>query len=338
VATIYDVAKLAGVSVGTVSNVINNKPTVSPVLRKRVEQAMEQIGFVPNTTARTLAKGNQTAIGVLYPFNANHVAGTSYLDFVSHLITYSRLFHHQVVLYPSTQPASALDDVKQIVNSGQVGSFILFEVEMHDRRVEYLLKKRIPFVMVGRTEDTRGLSYVDADVAQIIRDGLNHLKSVGCDRIAHLGRKSNIGVDCRIKAELIESCKRLGLQLDPDMCCQANWEPHERRSVTQFFVQRAKEFDAIVISEAAVRFQFVQEVLRAGLRIPDDFMVLGYMDTPLDAMAYPSITAFDVQSARIVEHAVTALLEKGQSQPKQVLIPGQLIVRDSTRKRSSDED
>jgi DNA-binding LacI/PurR family transcriptional regulator len=338
VPTIYDVAKRAGVSVGTVSNVINNKRSVNPALRKRVEQAMEEIGYVPNPSARNLARGYNTSIGVLYPFNPNHVAGTSYLDFVSHLVKYAQLFERQVVLYPSTKPSSELDDLREIVRSRQVSSFILFEVEMDDKRVEYLTECAIPFVMVGRTRDCSGLAYVDANIAQIIRDGLKHLKEVGCRRIAYLGRRSSIGVDARIASELTQQSGELGLELVPDLYCLTRWEPQERRAIVERFVQRRGDFDAVFISEAAVRFQFVQEILRAGLTIPDDFMVLGYMGTSLDEMSYPSITAFDVQAERIVELAVAALLDRDKSGPGQVLVPGRLIPRDSTRKRKGHED
>jgi DNA-binding LacI/PurR family transcriptional regulator len=338
VATIYDVAKRAGVSVGTVSNVINNKRTVNPALRSKVKEAMKEIGYVPNATARSLARGYNTSIGVLYPFNPNHVAGTSYLDFVSHLITYAQLFQHQVVLYPSTKPSSNIDDLQAIVRSRQVGSYILFEVEMEDRRVEYLRENGLPFVMVGRTADCSGLAYVDADVAQIVRDGLEHLWEMGCRRIAHLGRSGSIGVDARIRAALADECSRLGLELNPELCCVTDWDPEKRLTVVEHFIQRRRQFDAVFISEAAVRFQFVQEVLRAGLRIPEDFMVLGYMGTSLDEMSHPSITAFDVQADRIVELAVATLLAKDNPSPGQVLVPGKLVVRESTEKRNAYDD
>ena len=95
-------------------------------------------------------------------------------------------------------------------------------------------------------------------------------------------------------------------------------------TVVEHFIQRRRQFDAVFISEAAVRFQFVQEVLRAGLRIPEDFMVLGYMGTSLDEMSHPSITAFDVQADRIVELAVATLLAEITPVPVRYLYPGNL--------------
>lgn len=333
-ATIYDVAREAEVSVGTVSNVINGKSTVTPELRQRVEVAMRKIGYVPNPNARGLARGRSTSIGVLYPFNPHHCAGTSYLDFVSQIVTQAQRYHCQVVLFPSTSADAAMEDLRTIVQGQQVGSFILFEVELEDPRVDFLQKHEVPFVMVGRTADPQGLSYVDSDVEQIVGDGLQHLAEVGCTRIAHLGRKSAIGVDYQIYNELMTQAPKYNLSFGEAHSLWTDWSPEERLYVVDYFIKRHRQFDALIISEAAVRLQFVQEVLRSGLRIPDDFLVLGYMGTHLDEYTYPSITAFDVQAGVIVEKAVAMLVDQDYKGPRQILVPGRLEIRDSTRKRS----
>ncbi len=125
--TIYDVAKKAGVSVGTVSNVINNRGNVNPKLRKRVEEAMQRINYVPNKAARSLAFGRSENIAVLYPFNPNSITGTSYLEYVSHLINIANEYGQQLILYPSNNSAAAVVDLEKIATSGQAWSFILLK-------------------------------------------------------------------------------------------------------------------------------------------------------------------------------------------------------------------
>lgn len=338
-ATIYDVAKKAGVSVGTVSNVINGKTSVSPDLRQRVQAAMQSTGYVPNHFARSLAKGRTNNIGVLYPFNPNHLPGTNYLEFVSHLVTYAQEYEQQVVLYPTISPDSSMVNLMRIMRSRQVRGFILFEVEMLDQRVEFLREKNFPFVMVGRCEHNDGLNYVDADVDQIIADTVKHLAENGYRRVAHLGRKSFIGVDYRIHTELSRRCNEAGLQFDQSLCLRSTWEKKERRELINYFLNRHEEFDAILITEAVVRFQFVREALRAGLRIPDDLAVIGYMGTYLDDLSHPSISAFDVQAQKLVESAVKILVDSNrEGDPQQVLVPGRLIPRESTRKKSNNHE
>ncbi len=99
---------------GTVSNVINNRGNVNPPkLRKRVEEAMQRINYVPNKAARSLAFGRSENIAVLYPFNPNSITGTSYLEYVSHLINIANEYGQQLILYPSNNSAAAVVDLEK---------------------------------------------------------------------------------------------------------------------------------------------------------------------------------------------------------------------------------
>lgn len=333
--TIYDVAKKARVSVGTVSNVINNKGNVNPKLRKRVEDAMQSINYTPNKAARSLASGRSDNIGVLYPFNPNSLTGTSYLEYVSYLITIAQESNQQLILYPANNSTSAVVDLERIVKSGQVRGFILFEVEMMDHRASYLLSKNIPFSMVGRTENSEALHCVDADVRQIINDTVLHLKENGYRRMALLGRKSFMGVDYRIHSELERACSSHGLEFDPSLRLTSSWHESERAGVIDYFIRRRNDFDVIFITETAVRFQFVQSILRRGLRIPEDIAVVGYMDSHVDELMQPSISATQIPVAPMVTTAINMLINYEKREPQQVLVPGSFIARESTERKRS---
>lgn len=338
--TIYDVAKKAKVSLGTVSNVINGKPSVRPELRRRVEAAMRTLGYVPNHAARSLAKGKNNSIGVLYPFDIDNYAGESYLDFVSQVIICARKHGYQVILYPSQGLNGTMMETEQIVESGQVDGLLLFEVEMLDPRVSVLKSREFPFVLVGRCANNAGLAYVDADVEQIINEAVQHLIERGCKRIAHLGRRSSVAVDLRIYHELIKGCQQAGLDTDHSLYLWSTGKMSERKRAIDHLIRRYQEYDGILISEVTTRFQFVQEALQAGIKIPDEVAVIGYMGGHLDEMSRPSITAFDVQSQTIVEEAVQMLLDMCSNGGfgGQVLVPGILKPRQSTevRRKSSE--
>ncbi len=331
--TIYDVAKKAGVSVGTVSNVINNRGNVNPKLRKRVEEAMQRINYVPNKAARSLAFGRSENIAVLYPFNPNSITGTSYLEYVSHLINIANEYGQQLILYPSNNSAAAVVDLEKIATSGQAWSFILFEVENMDHRVSYLTSKGIPFSMVGRTDNSDNLSYVDADVSQIINNTVLHLKENGYERLALLGRKSFVGVDQRIHTEMVKACTRHGLQFDPSLHLSSSWHKEEQQSVIDYFIRRRDDFDAIFITETAARLQFALSILKHNLSIPHDIAVVGYMDSSVDELMQPPITATRIPVGPMARAAIEMLLDLKREEPKQILIPGNLVARQSTAKR-----
>lgn len=333
--TIYDVARKAGVSVGTVSNVINRKPSVRPELRQRVEEAMQAIGYVPNYAARSLAKGRTNSIGVLYPFDPDHKAGEGYAEFASLVTMELRKHNKHVVLFPTHDPNNAVLEAERIINSGQVDGVILFEVEMLDERVLFLKNRDVPFVLLGRCANNDGLAFVDADVEGIIHEAVQYMVSMGYRRVAHLGRKSSVAVDLRIYHSLVLECQREGLEVDQSLFIWSTGKTSELEMAVNHLVEHHPKYDVIFITEGMHRFCFVQKARASGIDIPGDVAVMGYMGVALDEMSQPSLTAFDVQPGVLVAEAVQMLLDicAGHSQGEQVLVPGLLVTRQSTKAR-----
>lgn len=333
--TIYHVAKKAGVSVGTVSNVINGKPSVRPELRRRVEEAMQAIGYVPSHAARSLARGKTNYIGVLYPFDLDYKAGEGYTQFAS-LVTMK--LHKQgkhVVLFPTQDRGNTVLETKWIIDSGQVDGVILFEVEMLDERVLFLKNRDVPFVLLGRCANNDGLAFVDADVEGIIHEAVEHMVCMGYKRVAHLGRRSPVAVDLRIYHSLIVECQRAGLEVDESLFVWSTGKTSELEVAIDHLLKHYQKYDVIFVTESMHRFYFVQKARAHGIDIPQDVAVMGYMGGTLDEMSQPSITAFDVQPDALVTKAVRMLLDicAERSQGQQILIPGLLIARESTKVR-----
>ena len=155
--TITDVALAAGVSVSTVSRILNNKPDVAAQTRQRVLQVIKELGYEPHVQAQRLAGGKGRTIALHYPLDyisfsqqemgfINGVgAALGEVDFFFNLIT-----------TPITP-----DGLLRLFSRGQVDGFILMEIDLDDWRVKLLLEKDIPFVMIGRREDNTGLNFVD---------------------------------------------------------------------------------------------------------------------------------------------------------------------------------
>ncbi len=333
--TIYDVAEKAGVSVGTVSNVINGKPSVGPELRWRVQEAMRDIGYVPNHIARSLAQGKTDTIGVLYPFDPDYRAGESYIDFVSLLVLALSKRGKHAAFYPNHDPNTAASETKRIVDSGQVDGVILFEVEMLDERVSVLKERDIPFVLLGRCANNDGLAYVDADVESMLCEAVQHMAEMGYKRVAHLGRRSSAAIDLRIYHSLVQECLRAGMEVDQSLFIWSTGKTSEQEMAINHLLANYKHYDLVFISDGLQRFRFVQMARARGIDIPGDVGVIGYMGGSLDELSQPSITAFDVQPQVLVETAVDMLLDicEGGGQGEQVLVPGMLVKRESTRVR-----
>ena len=180
--TIRDVAREAGVSVATVSRVINNKPDASSEARRRVEDAITKLGYARSTQWRQLTTGKSRAISLLFPHtetSPSHI----YLDFITGVTTACEERDYRLDLITRDVDTAALLD---LYRSSKSDGTILMKVQLDDWRVEFLREMDLPFVMIGHTEASVGASYVDYDFDAAIRAGLAHLVALGHRNIAYV--------------------------------------------------------------------------------------------------------------------------------------------------------
>ena len=173
--TIADVAKKAGVSRSTVSYALSNKRPISEETRQRIQNAIDELGFRPNATAKRLASREKSRnIGFVLPLVADEMTGLELKFIAGASRTINQAEYSFILLaHPDRNP----DNLLKFASSGLVDGFILMEVMLHDKRVEMLQKEGIPFVLIGRCEDNTGMSYVDVDIAQAMENSFQYLTS-----------------------------------------------------------------------------------------------------------------------------------------------------------------
>ena len=169
------VAEAAGVSIATVSFVVNGTKYVTPATTARVTAAMRELKFRGNVVARALASRRTRIIALLFPTTGNRFSPTTSQFFMSAAKRASERGYH-LVLWP-VDPAG--DDLDDLVSGGLVDGVILMEVRMDDPRVAVLTDLGVPFTLIGRTRDSSGLPYVDIDFETTIEDSLDHLEVLG---------------------------------------------------------------------------------------------------------------------------------------------------------------
>lgn len=181
-ATIEDVAHAAGVSASTVSYVLSGKRSISPPTRRRVEQAIADLGYRPHMGARALASNRTNVIGLMAPLRAG-VDVSVIMQFVTGVVTRARGFEHDVLLL--TQ-----DDVgglERVAAGSMVDAIVVMDVEADDPRIPVLGSLRQPTVLIGLPRDAGGLSCVDLDFEAVGALGARHLAATGHHDVALLG-------------------------------------------------------------------------------------------------------------------------------------------------------
>src|SRR6185295_208264 len=176
-ATIADVAKAAGVSIPTVSRILNNKEYVADETRQRVHEAIRTLGYTPHTQARRLRGGASMTLALHHPIESPHelssVIETAYFTGVAEAASEKEYFINFLV--SQLTPASLLN----MYRSSQIDGIILLQVRMDDWRVNLLRENNYPFVMIGRCADLTGLTFIDLDFENAMLNAFDYLVELG---------------------------------------------------------------------------------------------------------------------------------------------------------------
>jgi DNA-binding LacI/PurR family transcriptional regulator len=279
--TIRDVARRAGVSVATVSRVLNDIPVVSEEMRDRVREAMGELGYRPSSTARRLSLGRSQTIGVVAPFFTT-ASVVERLRGVSH-----RARHHgySVVLFDVTSPQQRTDAVRDIARLGPVDGLLVISLPLFEDEVAALARAGLPVVMVDVGHPhVPHLAIDDARGGELAGE---HLLAKGHRRIAFIGDRPDdpfgFTASERRRRGLRAALRRAGVDPAPELEC---FGPHSRdaaRALAEGLLRRDDRPTAVFAASDTQAAGVLEAALALGLRVPADVAVIGFDDIELAA-------------------------------------------------------
>jgi DNA-binding LacI/PurR family transcriptional regulator len=326
--TIVDIAAASGVSVTTVSRILNDKPDVADATRKRVLRVMDEIGFAPQSAWRQIRSGRSQLIGVYVPqeFNPPNL----------HMIMSAALGVEDAGYSINIITRTLSDaDLLGIFRSREVDAIIFSEVLADDRRPELLRDHGYPFVMIGRRTDNTGFTYVDLDLDHAIGAAVEHLVGLGHSSIAFLTFDPVLqdkryafvmwaleAFDRACRCHHVRPLSRLGgLTLD------------EMSSTAQQLLDDHPEVTAVITPQEVSTVGLLRAAQARRLRIPDDLSIVAMLSEIPSELATPPLTTIAFPAAELGQAAARMLLEiltQGRPPGEQVLLKTQLEVRGST--------
>lgn len=328
-ASIADVAMLAGVSVGTVSNVLNRPDRVAAATRERVEQAIARLGFVPNGSARQLRVGTITTVGAIVldignPFFTDVARGIedrlSRDDYTLMIASseedpdresrYLRLFEEHGVRGVMLVPAT--DDVEHLVT-------------LHERGVGV--------VVLDRPSPVPELSSVAVDDALGGELAARHLLAQGHTRIALLNGPHTIRQCADRHAGVVRALATAGL--DPataleELTVSLNADGGEARTLELLERAPADRPTALFCANDLVALGALRTLRRAGVSVPDDVAVVGYDDVTFAAELAIPLTSVRQPTHELGARAADLVLRDPEAGPEHVVFQPTLVVRESS--------
>jgi LacI family transcriptional regulator len=331
-ATIRDVARLAGVSAGTVSNVLNRPSYVRADTRERVLQAISELDFVPDHRSRQFRPGRTRTIGI----TVAELGNPFFVDVALGAEAVCREQDFGVVLCNSSYDPQLESQNLDLLVQQRVQGIIISPVDEKSSRLEMLKDRGVPMVFVDRVGDDRDVWSVVIDDREGGRLGASHLVAKGHRRIAFLGhphRSPKVRMRYEGAREVVDQSAG---DITLEVVSTASWTVDEGRRLGASLAARPhdKRPSAVLCANDMLALGLMQELVRSGLRIPEDIAIVGYDDiewasigaVPLTTVAQPR-----EQLGRTAVDMMIRLIDRSGPLPdsNHIVLAPKLVVRAS---------
>jgi LacI family transcriptional regulator len=330
--SIRDVASLAGVSVGTVSNVLNNPELVAETTRDRVHRAIEDLGFVRNGSARQLRAGKSRAVGAI----VLDVANPFFTEVTRGIEDRLREDNCLLVLCNSDDSLEKESHYLGVLEEQRVRGLLITPASRDLSRLEHMRRMGTAVVLLDRTSPTPDLCSVGVDDVRGGELAGQHLLGLGHRRIAFLNGPRSIR-QCADRRRGLRKAVR-GAGLDPDRVIEEitvtslNAEGGEA-AITPLLSGSTPPPAIFCVNDLAA-LGVLRALMRRGFAVPDDVAVVGYDDVEFAAMLSTPLTSVRQPKYRLGQAAAELLLAEADNsahQHEQRLFQPELVIRESSR-------
>jgi DNA-binding LacI/PurR family transcriptional regulator len=326
--TIVDLAAASGVSVATVSRILNDKPDVAEETRARVLRVMDEIGFAPQSAWRQIRSGRTRLIAVHRPEEFNPPA---YRLLIAASLGVEDAGYSINIITRTLSDG----DLLRIFRSRQADGMILLEIQADDPRAETLRREGFPFVMVGHRAENAGISFADLDIEHGIGVALEHLVALGHREIAFLAiapvvRDKVYGFATWALEGYEHSCARLGLA---PISASGSASIDAMSAAATRLLDDHPNVTAVVTPQEQSTVGLLRACHARGVTIPGDLSLIAMIGDSLAELATPPLTTIDFPAQELGRTAAQLLvdrLDSGDAGPRQVFVRPGFTVRGTT--------
>jgi DNA-binding LacI/PurR family transcriptional regulator len=335
VSTLHDVARVAGVSIKTVSNVVNDNPNVRDSTRDRVLAAIAEVDYRPNLSARGLRSGRTGVIGLAIPeLRQNYFA-----ELADSIIRMAGKHNVSVVI----DQTGATREGELAVLSGarlRLTDGVLFSPERLGQEDIDLLTVPFPLVLLGERIFGGPTDHVTMHNVESARAATEHLIEIGRRRIAVIGAHPVSPDDIRSANLRIrgyrEALEAAGLPYDPALVrVAAPWHRENGAAAMRALLEEGIPFDAVFTLNDTLGHGALRALGEARVRVPTEVAVIGFDNIDESRFSVPSLSSVEPGRDEIAQVAVDLLLERVKEKgekvpPRQVLADYRIVKREST--------
>ncbi|MFC9500401.1 LacI family DNA-binding transcriptional regulator [Streptomyces sp. NPDC056982] len=330
--TLEEVAARAGVGRGTVSRVINGSPKVSDRSRAAVEQAIAELGYVPNLAARSLVTRRTHSVALVIPEAENRLFSEPYFSGIIRGVSVGLAPAGMQLLLVLVRDEDEHARLATYLSAQQVDGVLMMAVHRDDTLPDLLDELAVPTVLAGRRNHLEPLGHVRADNSGGGRIAVQHLLDKGRRAIATITGPLDMDVARGRLDGYREALEGAGIPVDESLISHGDFTEEGGRQAMRDLLQRCPGLDAVFAASDVTASGAVLELRASGRQVPDDVAVIGFDDSIVARHTDPQLTSVRQPIEEMGRTMATLLLDeiahRGRGH-REVILPTELIVRES---------
>lgn len=329
-ASIKDVAKEAGVSIATVSRVLNDVDVVNEDTKKKVLEAIKKLGYRPNIVARSLKTQKSRTIGIVIPDISNQF----YPEIVRGAEDVANIYNYNIILCNTDLDPDKEMEYLKVLKEKMVDGVIYMSNSLEPETLELIKDLQMPIVLVETTDKDNSYPSVTIDNEQGAYDGTKYLIEKGNKKIAYIGlHKDAVNAAAfrynGYKKALIEN----GIELDEAICYFGGLKAEDGYNAIDSMIKNNK-IDAAFCASDEIAMGAINALRENGIRVPEDVDVMGFDDIYSASIFYPKLTTiaqpmYDMGSVGM--RMLIKSIDKAELTENHFILPHQLIERNSCK-------
>lgn len=327
--TIYDVAREAGVSMATVSRVVNNNPNVKPQTRKKVFEAIERLGYRPNAVARGLASKKTTTVGVVIPDISNAI----FAEVARGIEDIANMYHYNIILCNADKKKDKEIRVINTLLEKQVDGLLFMGGAVTDEHVQAFKTANVPIVLCATTDENGTIPSVDIDHESAAFEAVQTLIKNGHRSIAMIcGTLQDPSNGYARFQGYKRALEEAGLPYDESYVRIGNYRYESGVEAMRYFLELPSRPTAVFSATDEMAIGAIHCIQDAGLRVPDDISVISVDNSRMASMVRPQLTAvaqpmYDIGAVSM--RLLTKLMKKETVENPRVVLPYEIVTRNS---------
>lgn len=329
--SIKDVAKEAGVSIATVSRVLNDIDVVNEDTKKKVLDAIKKLGYRPNIVARSLKTQRTKTIGILIP----DISSGFYPEIVRGAEDVANIYDYNVILCNSDFDSEKEKDYLRVLREKMVDGVIYMSSSLEEEILDIINELDVKTILVETKDKQDRLPSVIIDNIMATYDSTKYLLEKGLKNIAFVGVKKeiiNAWGDRYIGYE--KALKDNGIDLDEDLVFLKNLKVGTGYEAAEKFLSIDKKIDGIVCASDEIAIGVINGLREKGINVPEDISVIGFNDNAVASYFYPQLTTVKQPSYDMGSVAMRMLIKILNNKPldqDQYILNYELIQRQSCK-------